>query len=358
MRSTFGRFAMELRARRGMSQTEFSARVGLSLSRICNIEFQRAAVSDDVVREYIASLNCSGDEAHELRKRATFANSIKRATQNGVSNPPLLALFEQFSERVSPKAAAEIQRILERETGESVESLAFSSNQRQVGSKATKRIAKEPSILPIRFVEICLIAHKNRLIICNDMARLDVALALEKLSVIEDKLDYRVRENMPSYMDGAFACIVGEQDGHTILIEEKRFVSAANGVHFARHVIGHEIGHHYLHPELLVSSGEVFLAPQELAKNTCDMISSDRQIAQVIDSITELEAEVFATFFLVPWTAFFKGTAVHHLANDYGEQLGEVKRYAPYFKNRAVIDAFKNALWLRGERQHVLFSLS
>ena len=358
MRSTFGRYAMELRANRGVSQTEFSKSIGLSLSRISNIEFQRASVSDDVIGAYIAALNCNGAESLELRKRAIFANNLKKGKEDGIKYPPLLAMFEQFSDRISPRAASEIQRILERETGENVEILAFASNQGNVAGRTSNRKIIRPSLLPSRFVEICLLAYEKRQKVCTELSRLEIGVGIDKLCATEKLLDYRIVEALPNIMNGAFACILGEADGHTILVEEKRFASAINGVHFARHCISHEIGHHFLHPELLASDGQVFLAPQELAKNSPDMINSSKQINQVVDTLPELEAEVFSTFFLIPWTSFLKGTSNHYLANDYGEQLEEVKRYAAYFKNPAVIDAFKAALWARGDRRHPVFSLN
>lgn len=88
------------------------------------------------------------------------------------------------------------------------------------------------------------------------------------------------------------------------------------------------------------------------------MIGTQKQVEQVVDTIEEAEAELFATMFLVPWTAYLKGTALTYLASDYGEQLNEVKRYAPHFRNPAVIDAFKFALWERGTRLHPVFSLN
>lgn len=330
----------------------------MSLSRISNIEFERVTVSDDVVGVYIAALDCTGVEALELRKRAIFSNNVRKGKEDGIRYPPLLAMFEQFSDRISPKAASEIQRILERETGETVETLAFSSTQKFSGSNRGKRKFERPQLLPKRFAEICLLAFEIRQKVCGEMAKVDIASAIERLAVDATKLDYRVVDRLPSFSDGAFACIVGEEDGHTILVEEARFGSACRGVHFARHVVAHEIGHYYLHSDLLVSSGMVFFAPQQLAKNTCDMIGSDQQICQVVDNITEVEAEAFATLFLLPWTAFLKGTSIRYLADDYGEQYEEVSRYAAYFKNAAVIDAFKSALWARGDKKHIIFSLN
>lgn len=350
MRSSFGRFAMELRAKRGLSQTAFAEKLGESLSRISNIEFQRASVSDDMIGRYIAALNCTGEEAFELRKRANFSNSIKRSVQDGVKYPPLLAMFEQFSDRLSPKAAAEIQRILERESGEQIEILAYSSNKAPLQKRLARGTPQRPSLMPRRFAEICILAYELRQKICPETAHLKIEEALEKLSLAFETLDYAVVDSLPSYLEGAFACILGEIDGSTILIEQKRYKSAVNGVHFARHVLAHEIGHYILHRQLLKSNGVVILPPQELAKNSSDMINSDKQIFAVANTIVEVEAELFATMFLVPWRAFFKGTEVKYLASDFGEQLEEVKRYSWYFKNPAVIDAFNAALWSRGER--------
>jgi transcriptional regulator with XRE-family HTH domain len=356
MRSTFGRYALKLRVSKGMSQKDFAAKVGMSISRVCNIEYQRVTVSDDVVGAYIAALNCNGEEVMELRKRAHFANSVKRGEQDGVKYPPLYAMFEQFSDRISPKAAAEIQRILERETGESIEALAFSSNRRLI-SKSGRQF-KRPVPSPRRFAEICFLAIDVRNRVCREMEPLDIGRTLEILCAETDNLDYHVVETMPSYMDGAFACIIGEIDGHKILIEEDRFDKAISGVHFARHVVAHEIAHHFLHSDALVSRGVAFLPPQELAKNSVNTAGTDGQICQVVDTIFEAEAEIFATLLLVPWTAFIKGTELHYLAKDYGEQLDEIKRYAPYFKNSAVIDALKYALYSRGERKHPMFSFN
>lgn len=181
MRSSLGRFAMELRGKRGLSQTAFSEAVGMSLSRISNIEFQRASVSDDVVGAYIAALNCNGEEALELQKRAQFSNNAKRGVQDGVKYPPLLALFEQFSDRISPRAAADIQKILERETGERIEALAFSSNQRTSNTNKSTRTPLRPSLLPSQFAAICLMAYDIRQKVCGEMARVEIGVSIEQL---------------------------------------------------------------------------------------------------------------------------------------------------------------------------------
>jgi Zn-dependent peptidase ImmA (M78 family) len=358
MRTGFGRFAMELRSKRGVSLSRFSDLINLSAPRICNIEFGRAPASDDVVSCYIKALDLNGNEAHELRTRANFSNGMQRSKEEDHENPPLRALFDVFASQLSPKAAAEIQSIIERESGRTVKSLAFASSQMKEKTAKAGRPRTRPVPGPKRFVEICLLAEKVRSAIAAETSPVKIGLALELLASADERLDYRVVEDLPSFMSGAFACIFGERDGHVILIESDRFKSAEKGVYFVRHVIGHELGHHFLHPDLLESDGDIYLAPQALSQNKPEMIGTERQIQQVVDTIEEAEAELFATMFLVPWSAYLKGTGLKYLASDYGEQIDEVKRYAPYFRNPAVVDAFKRALWESGSRFHPIFSLN
>ena len=359
MRSAFGKYSEMLRLKHGISQTAFSENTGMSLSRISNIENQRSNISDDVIRTYIKALNCSGEEAHEIRKLATFSNGLRKRSGPVNTYPPLQVMFEQFGHKISPKTAARIQQILERETGELVETLCFASNKTKANQKRwlkNKNNAR-PSLTPERFAEIAMQTLDLRRAICPDMAKLDIDRTLQVLSVNDELSDYRILEQLPSHLSGAFACIIGDADGHTILIEETRLQNALNGVHFFRHVICHEIGHHFLHGEQLTSDQRVIFAPQELAKNACDMIGSDEQIEQVIDTIVEVEAECFATFLLVPWEAFIKGTTTNYLAEDYGEQKKEIDRYMKFFNIPSVVNAFKQALWDAGQRQHPIFKL-
>lgn len=356
MRSRFGIFAQRLRADRNMSQTDFSEATGWSLSRISNIEFRRAAISDDVLRIYLHELTPNGSEAHELRKLAQFSNTVRRHSNSGVAHPPLQAMLEQFGSRLSPQAVAKIQSIVERETGEQVSALQFSSN-RAVSLGKRHRI-KRPPLSAKEFVRICHKARKFRQRFAKENEKLKIGQLLETLAVNDPGFDYKIVASMPSIFAGAFACIIGEINGHTLVIEEKRFLSSEKGVYFTRHVLGHEIGHHVLHKNELKSDGHIEFAPQELAKNSSSMMETGRQIEQVVDTKMETEAECFATFLLVPWEAFMKGTHIKYLAQDYGEQPGEIERYMKYFKQNAVVDAMKMLLWEEGERSHPIFSHS
>lgn len=355
MRSSFGRLAQELRLRRSVTQKEFSELAGLSLSHVSNLEHARTNVSDDVVSVYIRVLDCTGDEALELRKRASFSNGVRRSPDPRSPNAPIQVMFEEFGDRLSPKARAEIQRILERETGERLNALLFSSNMRDIGKTNKGKRTKRARLHPIRIVEIALLAEKKRALVCGEMEKLDIGKALEKLCIVESGLDYEVCEGLPAVFDGAFAAIAGHRDGHTLLLEEARFLNALKGVYFCRHVIAHELGHHYLHASLLESENTLWLPPQQLSKNSPATIGSDRMIEQVIDTEEEAEAECFATFFLVPWVAFLKGTDPKYLASDFGEQPDEVKRYADFFRIESFRDQFRSALWSKGIKRHPVF---
>jgi transcriptional regulator with XRE-family HTH domain len=355
MRTAFGRYAMTLRATKGVSQTDFCRRIGSSLPRVSNIEHGRVAVSTDVVNSYITGLNCSGAEAHELMKLADFSNTHRNLSESGAQHPGLLALFKQFGDRISPHAAAEIQRILEHETGEKVSVLTLASNQMSAKGSSARRFKKPFSLLPKRFAQICFIASDVRRLVTDDLHRVKFEVALEKLGSSFDNFDYDVLENLPSFAQGAFACIVGERNGNVLMIEADRYASALNGVYFARHVLAHEIGHQVLHPHLLMSNGSIYLAPQALAKNTAETATSNGRIFEVIDTLEEAEAEAFATLFLVPWESFLKGTGTKFLTDDYGEEQDTVKTFSFHFKNRAILEALAGELVRRGCRHHPVF---
>jgi transcriptional regulator with XRE-family HTH domain len=357
MKTAFGRYAEELRVKRGITQTLFSEKTGMSLSRISNIENQRTNISDDVIGLYIEVLDCSGMEATELRKKARFSNGLRKRSNESAIHTPLQVLFEQFGDKISPSAVAQIQLILERETGEKVEALQFASNHSVAPIKSTSphRIVGRPNLSPQQLAKIAIDALDFRRRFFSDTEKLNVEQMLQKLSVSDSSFDYRILEALPAHLDGAFACILGHSEGHTVLLEEARFRSATKGVHFARHVVCHEIAHHVLHSFLLKSDHELFLAPQQLAKNSSNLIGSEKEIKQLVNTPEEVEAEAFATFLLVPWEEFLKGTIPYYIAREFGEQQGEVERYARYFKIRSFVNAFREILWARGESSHSIF---
>ena len=353
MRSGFGRFAVELRLDRRISQKDFCELAGLSLSRVSNIEHQRCAVTDEVVGRYAVALNCTQSEEAQLKKLAEFSNSMRENYQQLPDSRPITAMFQQFADQLSPRAKDEIRKIIERETGEKVAELRFSSN--QTPHKANRR-SKRPTLSKGRLVDIALQAEKFRNRLNLGERKLEIGQLLDALTNKDSRFDYAVVEALPSEYLGAFAYITGGANGHLLVMEEGRFASALNGVYFLRHVIAHEIGHHVLHGELLKSESQVVLPPQELSRNACNMINSPRQIEQVIDTIEEAEAECFALFLLVPWFEFYKGTEAKYLAADFGEQPSAVNYFERYMKQPAVKEEFRRQLWTMGLKRHPIFS--
>ncbi|MEJ6392359.1 helix-turn-helix domain-containing protein [Gymnodinialimonas sp. 2305UL16-5] len=357
MRSGFGKRALELRLLRGLSQTDFSKRTSYSLQRISNIEHQRSNISDDVVGTYIRVLNASGQEADALRKLARFSNAERRQEGENRVLHPLQAMMAEFGEKISPKSAAKIQEILEQETGERLATLRFASN--QAADKKSKSRKSQRSgwseITPRNMVDICDLSLEFRRQFVADSKKLDVGHLLEQLSHTNSRFDYQVVETMQAQLNGAFACIKGHVDGHTVVLEAERFGSALRGVTFARHVICHEVAHHRLHAGMLESDQEIYALPQSISRNSARMIGTDEQIRQVVDTVEEAEAELFAAGLLVPWVAHLKGTELRYLADDYGEELGTLKRFNHFLMQDSVLDGLRERLWLRGERQHLIF---
>lgn len=360
MRSSFGKLTLKLRIEKQMSQSDFATEIGEPLSRVSQIEHQRVHISDHVIGEYIRVLDCNGQQAHQLRDYANFSNARLTAQKKNLAHDDVHALLAHFGAKLSPVAIAKIKNIIAEDVGERVESLEFANtkSRKQKGEKT--QCTKRPSLTPARFVEICLIAHEYRLRYFQDSEKISMDYFLQAEAANTTSFDFEIVECLPPYAAGAYACIVGHKNGRTLLIEEERFRSAIRERFFNLHVLAHEFGHHVLHGDLLETDTECYLPPQELATLASDLLSEESSIGDeiynVVDSLVEVEAECFATMLIVPWFAFLKGTELVYLAKDYGEQLDEVKRYARYFKNRAVIDQLKTKLWKLGRRDHPIFN--
>lgn len=353
MRSGFGRFSQEMRARLSLTQVEFSKRAGWSASFTSNLEFGRAPINDDVVSQYFSILALNGKDRHQMRQLALASEKIRMNRQRDVNNPEVLAFLDVVGERLPNDVVEKIKKLAEDASGESFSYLTLASNQMADRKQPKKAVRYELRLS--RFVEIALLAQRVRQDLIGDLSKIDVCLALEKLSAEQSHFDYQIVQSLPKEAMGAFAMIIGSAGGHTILLEEERAISAENGVVFYRHAIAHELGHHFLHPHLLVSDKPLILTPTALSQIQTSDLGAAGQINQVIDSIEELEAELFALFFLIPWFSFFKGTAHHHLASDFGEQKSVVDLYGKYFHNPSIADEFRMQLWKSGDRSHPMF---
>jgi transcriptional regulator with XRE-family HTH domain len=364
MRSSFGRFAQEVRVKKGISQSAFAASIGESLSRVSQLEHQRTSINDAVIGKYVQALDLDGEEICKLRRFAEYSNSRLSAKNRNLKHDSIHALLAQYGDRLSERTIEGIRKLIARDLDPDlaleVATLEFSSNRsvsKQLSERSKKRIIVRPSLTLDRFVEISLLAeaHRNRFT-STDTRKMDVEALLALASSQDEKFDFDILESLPPYSEGAFACIVGTSEGHIILLDEEGYGRAIKGSVFCRHVICHEYGHHVLHGSLLNSTAETYLPPQEWAKVKDEAEAVSGTICQVVDTQEEVEAECFATMILVPWTEFLKGTELKYLAKDFGEQLDEVVRYARYFKNPAVMNRFREVLWERGERTHPIFT--
>jgi len=363
MRSSFGRLAQDVRVRKGITQSAFASSIGESLSRVSQLEHQRTSINDAVIGKYIAALDLDGEEICKLRRFADFSNSRLSAKNKNLKHDSIHALLAQFGDKLSERTVDGIRKLimkdLDPDLALEVATLEFanthSASKLGVGRKA-KKVPPRPTLTLERFVDLCLLAEERRARFSNsDTRKLNLEHLLASESAFDEKFDFDVVEVLPSYAKGAFACIVGTADEHVIILEEDGYKMAVRGSGFRRHVICHEYAHHVLHSNLLISSAETYLPVQEWAKIKRDDEQMTGTICQVVDTQEELDAECFATMLLVPWTEFLKGTEPRYLARDFGEQQGEIERYARYFKNPAVVNKFREILWERGENNHPIF---
>lgn len=363
MRSSFGRFAQDVRVRKGITQSAFAVAIAASLSRVSQLEHQRTSINDAVIGKYIEVLDLDGEEICKLRRFAEFSNSRLSAKNKNLKHDSIHALLAQHEEKLSERTVEGIRNLimqdLDPDLALEVATLEYAnthSASKQGAGRKPKKMPPRPTLMLERFVELCLLAEEHRARFTDpDTRKMNLEHLLASEAVHDEKFDFDVVDVLPSYAKGAWACIVGTAEGHTILLEEEGYKMAVRGNGFRRHVICHEYAHHVLHAKLLASTAETYLPIQEWAKIKEESEEATGTIRQVVDTPEEVDAECFATMLLVPWTEFLKGTEPKYLAKDFGEQQGEVERYAQYFKNRAVLNKFREVLWERGEKNHPIF---
>lgn len=364
MRSSFGQFAQALRAKRKITQTDFAKQIDESIARVSNLEHQRTNIGDEVIGKYIQALNCNGKEALELRDLAQFSNTRLSVKNKEYPLDRLHAVLAQYGNSISSEAVSKINEVLVGELGPKAVALEFSSTASisKVSKSKPKQKRKRPDLSLPRFVEISVRAQKIRSHFAEDTAKLDVEGFLQDFACKDLSFDVDIVSTLPSFAHGAFACIVGHATGATVLVEASRFTIGTKSRVFVNHVLCHEFAHFILHGDLLETEQECYLPVQDAAKLAIEAMDCAEMpeggFQKNIDSLTEEEAECFATMLLVPWTQFIKGTEDYFLARDFGEELGSINRYSRYFKNPAVLDKFREVLWKSGERDHPIFRKS
>lgn len=339
MRTKFGRLAVDLRDQLGITQPEFAQHLGISLSTLSDIEHSMFLVPEATIKSYINAL-CFDDEAAARLLEAGRKLSLK---PTGFAE---LDLMLETSHALDPKARDIVEKRVALRLASKIPVLNYSTNSSR---KPTKRF---PVPNTARFVEIILRAKFVRQMFAADDQRVDLRAFVDSSMREFADLDYECVEKLPEQLEGAFAAIMGSKSGCTILLEEDRLISAFNGVYFARHCVFHEFAHFILHRGTLNSDYPHLKQPQPLAKIKPTDLEPGRVVRSLVDSLEESEAELFATFFSVPWEEFYKGTASLHIGQRFGEQPHEIDFYQKYMRLKPVKDEIKRQLIKLGERSH------
>lgn len=349
MRSTFGSLAQALRNRIGISQTEFATKIGESIARVSNLEYQRTHIGAEVLQKYVDALTVNESEAQKLREAAEFSNTKRGLQAKNVPHADIATLLVEVLPNLSEKgkmrvAAAldEIRKIVEEEKGKHVATLRFSRGTFVASRKSTPtKVKRRPGLELDRFVELCLLAWEIRKRFASDRERINIERFMAQAEAEDGSVCFDIVDQMPSYARGAYAVILGQPDGHRITIEERRFRVGVRGNAFFRHEILHEYAHHVLHADLLETGSECYLPPSDYAFLDLEVNEDDPPpgfyFAPVIDTLVEEEAECFATLMLVPWTELASGKPFFRIAKDYGAVQKNVERFGAYFKQPAVI---------------------
>jgi transcriptional regulator with XRE-family HTH domain len=356
MRSSFGQLAASLRQKRRLTQTEFAKLIDESIARVSNLEHYRTNIGDDVINKYLKFLASNAEEGEQLRAHAQHSNLMRKHQTERGSVDRIRALLDQYGKNISEDSARKMLEILETDVGGEVSHLRLKNTKFAKTAKTPARFSRRPVPSTIRYVEIALIAEEIRLKHCDDSERLDVIKFLDAEINENENLDFDILRELPSYAQGAFACITGTANGNVILATENGVLGASRGDSVNRHVLMHEFGHSILHGDFLVSENTSYLPVQELAKtNVLNVKNLESGNGRRIDTLVEAEAELFATMILVPWYRFYAGTDTWLLGKDYGEEKYDVDYHAKLMHVKAVKSEFKRQLWNADKRDHPIF---
>lgn len=339
MRTEFGRMAVDLLGQLGITQPEFAQHLRISLSTLSDIEHSMFPVPEATIKSYIDAL-CFDDEA-----AARLLEAGRQLSLNPTGFAELDLLLET-SQTLDPKAREIVEKRVASRLASRIPILNYSTNS---SGKPTKRF---PVPNTVRFVEIILLAKFLRQMFAADDQRVDLRAFVDSCMREFADLDFECVDHLPKQLEGAFAAIMGSKSGCTILLEEDRLMSAFNGVYFARHCVFHEFAHFILHRGTLNSDSPHLKQPQPLAKIKPTDLEPGRVVRSLVDSPEESEAELFATFFAVPWEEFYKGTASVHIGQRFGEQPHEIDFYQKFMRLMPVKNEIKRQLIQCGERSH------
>lgn len=361
MRSSWGQYVHALRRREKMSQTDFAKVIGESVSRISNLEYQRTNIGADVVKRYQDVLARTDAERTKIQTLAEFSNANRRFSGKNPSHGRLQALLEEFGDRISSESADRIMKIIDGDIGREVKkktgfepkALTLATNQmgkrKKVNTPRSRKKDGPASVTPQSFFAIAMEAEEHRRRYCMNSQRLDIVEFLESTELEGAGFCLDVVQEMPRFLRGAFACIVGGPKGNAIIVAERFFNWAVKGKGYSRHVLAHEYGHHVLHSHLLETNETAYLPPQELSFLDQDAHETSGTVREVIDTVIEAEAECFATLLLVPWTELLSGKEAYYLARDFGEDQQKIQKYLDFLKLKYVRVRFEQEFQRRIE---------
>lgn len=142
-------------------------------------------------------------------------------------------------------------------------------------------------ITPERFVEIATLATEQRFKFATSDERLPITKVLETEEANNSSFKISWHETLPLEFGDCWGC-VETQFGRSVLhIQEEKYSSGHYGDWFSCHLLAHEFGHFKLK-----HAGINKLAPTLNGKV--------RTTGSIEDPAEELEADIFATFLLVP----------------------------------------------------------
>jgi len=354
MRSDFGNRAKALRARLGISQTEFAKTLGEQITRISNLEYGRTNIGEDVLARYVSLLCQSEDEAENLRELARFSNTKRTLASKKEPLPSIQALVSLYGDKLSEASKKKIRELIAEDAGQEAKADIKVMNllKRSAVNENRKKAGRRHLLTAERFADIVLFADEVRRTHFKENEKVQVERLFEAVALEDGSFDYDVVENMPDVAQDSFACVIGDVDGVVVYSRKDLFQRAIFGNPFAGFAHCHEFGHFALHKQFLASEEKAIINLQP-----SNSFESDSGNFEYLASPEEEEAEVFATFLMVPFHFLF-GKVSAYINSDYAIPDGKTKHCLRFYcRNPAVIDQLKWRLFDRGDSDHPIFGL-
>lgn len=116
-RSEFGRFAVDLRADRGILLRDFADMLGVSSAFISNVEFGRKPIPPGWELEISHQLDLSLQERERLRRSILRSTQTFRIVPENEAQQEVLVAFVENRHRITSQMAAAATRLMRSEHG-------------------------------------------------------------------------------------------------------------------------------------------------------------------------------------------------------------------------------------------------